>query len=389
MSAYWLLIAVLFTDNSLIENPISLEPSFEMVFEENLTVTSEDDDRAFFGGRPLDLNVDSHGNMYVTHGLANQIIVFDPQGQIKTLLGRKGQGPGEFENLCGFKVLNDGTAIAIESANYLTTLHRYDKNLQFVDSEKIPSSFNLHNWFSSPDGQYFAGLLNRSDEKGESNKFGIVNRKMEEVFIAHQYELPAVTNWEIDKPEFWLKFIPSRLSVQAQGKVPLITMDQEGNLFSALEHTYQITKWSPEGQKLMTFSKEYRPKYQSDEDIQAIVAPLKESLESQVPMVREMFTASFLDKAIKKSGFKNATHPVQGLLVTDQGHILVIHEHSFFTRKASADVFDAKGVFLGRAAMTDNGFRIMTFKDGQAYSLSQNEDDEWYLVRYKYSLKKL
>lgn len=385
----WLIVALAWVDGPIVENPIDTKPRVEMVFEEELRVTSDDDERLFFGGRFLDLDIDKAGNMYVAHGNENTILVISPKGDLITILGGKGKGPGEFENLKGFKVYDNGSALAFESSNNTTKLHSYDQNLKHLKTHTMQKSFTFYDWIPSPDGQYFAGMGAVYSEKGEKNYYGVVDRNFEQVFSFHEYTMPHVAQTEIDKPEFWLKFIPSRLQFNAKGEVPVMAMDRNGNLFTAIEKRYEITKWSPTGEKLLTFRKKHKPLYQSDEEILAMINPLKESLESQVPMVRSIFTTSFLKKVIEKSGFTNTHHPVNGLCVTDTGHILVVTESSFKTRNAKADVFDEKGVYIGKSSIKGNGFGTMKFRDNKAYSLSKNDDDEWYIVRYRYYLKNL
>lgn len=370
-----------------VENALDQPPTMKMVFEEELRVTSLEDERLFFGGRFLDLDVDDHGSIYVVYGTENKVLVIDANGEFVTALGGAGKGPGEFEHLRGFKILDSGQAIAMESGNNICSLSYYDENMRFLTRKSKQTPFTFFDWNVTNDGANLAGMMVTFGQAVEGTRYAVLTSEFEEKFHFHAYEIENFQNFQFDDPEFWLKFIPSRLGVTAKGEIPFFAFDNQGNLFTAIGKAYEITKWSPKGEKLAIIKKAYKPLFQSEEEIEALVSPLKESLQSQVPVLREMFTDTFLKRAVDKSGFTNASHPIKGLLVTDSNHLIVVHEHSFLTRKAKGHVFDSAGKFLGHCEMPNNGFRYMTFHKGKAYSLSQDENEEWYVVRFRYRLE--
>ena len=62
---------------------------------------------AFFqGSEPV--GFDGAGNLYVLDTQASQVVVIDPQGGLVRTVGRKGEGPGEFNIVGGFWVWRDG-----------------------------------------------------------------------------------------------------------------------------------------------------------------------------------------------------------------------------------------------------------------------------------------
>jgi hypothetical protein len=60
------------------------------------------------------LDVDSRGNVYVADR-SDQLLVFSPQGAVVRKLGRKGQGPGEFDGLYSVRVLPGDSVYAFDS----------------------------------------------------------------------------------------------------------------------------------------------------------------------------------------------------------------------------------------------------------------------------------
>ena len=62
---------------------------------------------AFFGGSEP-IGFDGAGNLYVLNTQASQVVIVDPQGGLVRTMGRKGEGPGEFNLVAQFWVWRDG-----------------------------------------------------------------------------------------------------------------------------------------------------------------------------------------------------------------------------------------------------------------------------------------
>ena len=75
--------------------PLYGEIKFEL--EEDLSIGKEDDDNYLFY-RVADIQVDQDGNIYVVDFGNYRVQKFDRNGNYLQTIGRRGQGPGEFEN---------------------------------------------------------------------------------------------------------------------------------------------------------------------------------------------------------------------------------------------------------------------------------------------------
>lgn len=130
----------------VVKNPA--EPLFgELVFdlEEDLSIGREDDDNYLFF-RAADIALDSEENIYVLEYRNCRLQKFDKSGNFLKTIGRKGQGPGEFERpleVCIAKTteniyVKDGRKIKIfdRQGNYLRDIltKSYPYNI-FLDSE--------------------------------------------------------------------------------------------------------------------------------------------------------------------------------------------------------------------------------------------------------------
>ena len=65
-------------------------------------VDTDDENLAF--DSPLDMAVDPTGNTFILDSGNKRIQVFGPDGQYLRTIGRRGQGPGEFESLSSISI---------------------------------------------------------------------------------------------------------------------------------------------------------------------------------------------------------------------------------------------------------------------------------------------
>jgi hypothetical protein len=71
----------------------------------------EDDEEVLFG-HPRDVVADAEGRVMVLDSQLCQIVVFSPDGELIGILGREGEGPGEFRRPAGLITLSDGSVAA-------------------------------------------------------------------------------------------------------------------------------------------------------------------------------------------------------------------------------------------------------------------------------------
>ncbi len=77
-------------------------------------VDTDDENLAF--SSPLDMAVDAAGNIFILDGGNQRIQVFGPEGRYVRTIGRRGQGPGEFESLSSICIDRQGNFHVLDSA---------------------------------------------------------------------------------------------------------------------------------------------------------------------------------------------------------------------------------------------------------------------------------
>jgi len=117
--------------------PIHLET------EEDLCFGNEDDDE-YMLYLPVWLSVDSKGNIFVLVVREFQIRKFDSDGKFLAAVGKRGQGPGEFEQPRGLYLDSLGRVYTFDSRR--NNLHIFSNELSFIETRKLefrPYGFSL------------------------------------------------------------------------------------------------------------------------------------------------------------------------------------------------------------------------------------------------------
>ena len=145
------------------EEPLYGEIKFEL--EENLSIGREDDENYLFY-RVRGIALDSEENIYVLDKGNFRIQKFDKSGQFLQTIGRKGQGPGEFQAALGFFIDARNNIYADD----FRQIDRFNKQGQFIDS--IPLSIYINDIAANAEGNVLANGWVR--EKGGIKRMIIV-----------------------------------------------------------------------------------------------------------------------------------------------------------------------------------------------------------------------
>jgi hypothetical protein len=125
-----------------------LYPKRSLAFEEDMSIESEDEEGNIILYRPGWYVVDDKENTFISDYQDNVIKVFDRQGEVTRTIVRKGDGPGEFQNIGRLKLLPD---------NRLLVLDWEINRISLLDTEG--NFFSSHNYQNNSYDIYFAGPL--------------------------------------------------------------------------------------------------------------------------------------------------------------------------------------------------------------------------------------
>ena len=146
------------------------ESSFTL--REQLVIGNDEDAPAeYLFYFPEFVRTDSQGNIYVHDALSASVRVFDASGEFVTMIGRKGTGPGEMQEIVGMHVDRDDRLIVVDrNSRRLTFFTNMGKD--FSTESTVDKGFVTPNPILSLDGTFLLSYVRRiaNPEGGPSMK---------------------------------------------------------------------------------------------------------------------------------------------------------------------------------------------------------------------------
>ena len=322
-------------------------PGVNMIFIEDLAIKSAglNNEYSFFA---VGVEADSKGNIYVLNNHDYKVLRFNAKGEFLGAIGKKGQGPGEFEapasmfidrqdNLYVHDVVRLALAVFDDKGQFL-------KNIKGVEFLAWTSKFMI-----DPELNIVCGYQPLF-ASGEKNSYLIGKFDRDFQLIRKIYEKEGViTIYRIRTGE-------GVLSVQPPIYTPRVvwTLDQEGRIYAGYNDSYEIQILSPKGELIRSIRRDVKPEKIPEEERKKI----QDDFEKRYPGV-----SRFIRFPQVKPTFVR--------LYVIEGYLFVLRER--VGRDYSYDVFDKHGDYLGDIVLD---FQPLVCRNGFVYTMRPEFEGE-------------
>jgi len=385
---------------SVVENGLTPSGKATMVFTEELRINADsgDEDYYLWSGATLAVEVDKRGHMYVVDTGGLRIIEFDDQGKYIRQIGKKGEGPGEYQLLKSFKILSDGTAVGFNDLRAVGVFNYYNDQIQFVESKREDTGMALQSVIFSPNGKHMSSFYMTRDDKGQLiTHTAVLDRTFKPLLVLHDIPVVNFDPSQVANGEWWSEFYSHWFGLSNKGQ-GLFAFREDGDIYTALTNKYKITRYDQSLNKKVVFQRKYKPIPQTEKDLDAYADPIRAEILSSLPAnLHQYITPRVVSRAIELAQFPPSKQPIFGMVPMEDGGLLVIHDFNPITGKVVADIFNESGKYIGQTNLPKVSVNIfgsffgnpvkMILKGGKAYAIESNEDGETALVRYRYQLK--
>jgi sugar lactone lactonase YvrE len=333
-----------------ISNPdFPKDGTIHYVMEEELSIGVLEGDEEYMLNMPQDVKVSEDGTIYVLDWGDVCIKVFDDKGVYLCTIGRKGQGPGEFDTPAFYDISPDGRVFIMDTRNRRVVIFG-------VEGEYL-GGFRLEGFYlgMKTDDQ------NRMYFEKEMRKGALedlpVTKDFQEIEVINQIirsrpdgsDRFVLGEFEGEKDR--VKRTPTGGTMSVGSEYNIVwEVSRDGMLYEGLNNEYKINIFNPDGTKVMTFSREYEP----------------------VLLVRRM------DDMVVKN-LMPAYDPRKGFEFDGKGNLWV----AFFSENEEEnayDVFSPEGIYVKQVIVP---YRIFEFFKGKVYSIVSTEEGFIQVKRFK------
>jgi|GEM_PF-2708007 len=299
----------------------------------------------------VSLVIDAAGNIYILDKKAANIKIFNKDGDFLKIIGRRGEGPGEF-------VRPENGAFSPNNELYVYDSRRLTIQVFSIDGKfKTQIPFAVP-WFEGPKFTSKGEIIASHGVMAENPKFVLkkFNNEMESVFT-----YTSIPMLKLPKVNIFVYTFNTDLKWEVGPKSEIVW----GVMTSP---KYDLFVHDEDGKYIKKITKEFTP-------IELTKVEYKRLMKKwfgRVPNTKQF------DLIIPRN-----YPPFQGFILDEEGRIFV---HRFVevekSKKHYFDVFDDEGKYLTKITL-DEKFLFGTFKNKKFFTIEEDADGYKYVRRYK------
>lgn len=304
--------------------------------EELASIGVEAGEDGYMLNRPFDIKVDAEGRIFVMDWGDTNIRVYDPEGLHLRTIGRKGQGPGEFDTPCYFDIGPDGHLYLMDGRNQRVTV--------FTAEGEHVKDFRVKGFFSGmacdPDGGLFVQTQTTQKEIAVSDDL------QEIPMLTGLHRIDAASGDSLHIGDF-------------KGEKRMMRRTDSGGMM-AVSSPFSIT-WnvSPSSKLVVGFNETYLLSvYSSTGELEFRFA--REATPLPNPKVKADWAPKFWPPFSARRLVFDEEGNLWIELYTEEGFEGILY-----------DVFTPEGIYLQQAVVP---YRVYVFSHGNAYGLVMPED---------------
>lgn len=344
---------------AVVHNPVSTG-SQTLVFQEDLRFGGQEDDDVFYwndGQKSVDFAIAPNGHFFIMDLRNSQILEFDTDGQFVKVFAKKGQGPGEYQNLMGFHINADGSAVGLDLLQNVAKLSIYDTQRNFVKHEQVVGT-NFYSIHGSPDGEWIYAWFFDFDEEARQLFFktGLFDDAFQLKRLLSSAPMPIMDPSKQDQPGAWADYLAGQFEVLINRGTHMARFAANGQVTIAASQKYHYEVLSHDlSETTLIVEKEYTPILFGDDQRQAIADFVVDTIYEQSPALSEIVTPNVARRAMQEADLPRVKNPITDMVVLPDGHTLVLHDVNLIDGTFNADIFSPDGKCIGQTQSPGQG----------------------------------
>ncbi len=329
-------------DNGVTVVKNTKEPIYEpgvFTLEEELSITESPEREEVIFSQIRSIDVDESGRLYILDQGEAHVYVFDADGNYIKSIGKKGQGPGEF-NLPFTMTVTGDQELVVEDLRSKINFYSLEGN--FIREIKTAKESALRIFMDSS-GNFFGTVFvyDEDDPHYEVRKYG---PQMNRLASIGKSPMPGARN------EGFNPF----------GGAVMYAVRNDDHVICGSPEKYELNVFDLDANLKMKIIKDYTPVEITQQEIDEVIEELPQGMEVSIPKYH---------------------NPFQWFGTDDEGRIFVrTHEQVKEGEGYRYDVFDIEGKFIAKVPLET---RPLLIKDNKFYTVEEDEQGFLAIKRYK------
>ncbi len=339
-----------------------------IVFKEELSIGEIEGDENYMFGEFISFNTDDEGNFYVSDIDNHRIQKYDAKGKYLMTIGRKGQGPGEFEYLSKPQFDKGNNLYIYDLGNKrISFFDRDGKFLRQINAPRMSTEIAINS------ENMIIGSSRKFSREKDSYKvfkaFGIFDEEFNQVKILFKDE---ESNKRIEGGR--------GLSAPQMLFQPYLIFDLTDSdmIYTGYPEKYEVKIYDPRGKLSRVIQRDCDPKPVTNEDKEDIYERSRKHLsEGGIP-------EHLIKRFIKMITFAKYKPVYQRFTLMENGWLFIIVNYTE-DKHTVIDLYNNKGRYIAQFK-TDVPTSNLFFKNGKAYAVAY-ENEFPFVKRYGIELQ--
>ena len=370
----WLVFLLLWNEKTINGPKPESGKTVSLLAELVLGLEDAGDEQVFSGTTTL--VVDSEGNMYVNDPRDWQVKVFDKSGNLVRKFGKKGSGPGEFNEPVAIAMGGDDLYIfdtGHKKMIVLTLDGTYKREVRFPDAiQGVSQPVVLAS------GQVAFSAFG-STEDVWTHSLGLYDSQLKAIKEIHRVGLGKLDFSQAGDSSFWVEVLKAQFET-AFGGMPVLAPVDGKHFFAGLTHEYQGQLVGADGKTAMSMSREYKPGVMSEAAKDMICETIWQDM-AENPFLTPMLTQSVYKRARSQAELPPGILPMTAVSQFGKG-FAVLTNYDAEKRKGQIDFFNESGQYTA-AAPFEGACKSMYGAGDCLYIIGLNETDALTITRYR------
>jgi hypothetical protein len=373
-------------DVIVVANPKIPELKMRIVFKEELSIGLIEGDENYMFSDMISFNTDGDGNFYVSDMEALRIQKYSPEGKHLLTIGRKGQGPGEFQSLSVVRFDKDDNLYICDVTGRKISF--FSKEGEFLKQINMPGAYE--NLYINSKGLMVSSKYEQVPADNSLTMFSTYELFDEEFTpLAELHKIKREMALPGRDLSSRTQIMANMINLMVYQPQEFLTLAKNDFIYFGHPDKYEINIFSPEGKLVKKITRDYEPVPVSKKDIKTFEEEISQE-ENFIDAPEDFRKKVF--QLIKYPKYKPAYQSftlVQGgfgqsYTLMENGWLALIvdsvkGEYTIF------DLFNQEGRYIANFKTTVP-VEGLFFNNGKAYSVA-TENDYLFVKRYTFEIQ--